>query len=284
MIHILLTTLKVIGILLAATILLLLALILIVLFVPIRYKVKVNNMDVRAKVTWLCPLISVKVLFIDKEFKYKVRLFGIPLNFNKKIKEKPKENLSAKTDKRTEKPKNNEKTEKSVIENTNEKTEQNAEEKVEVEKEKQTLLQKLKEILEKIKSKIIGIYDKIVGIKDKISIYKKFLTTDEAKENIRTIKCLVFDLVRYVLPTKLKGIIKFGFDNPETTGKALAVASMFYYVYGDNITLEPDFDNKLFEADIKFKGRIRLYRFLVAGFKLWRNKWIKKLIRFAKTH
>ena len=46
MIHILLTTLKVIGILLAITFLLVLTLLLIVLFVPIRYKAKVENLIV----------------------------------------------------------------------------------------------------------------------------------------------------------------------------------------------------------------------------------------------
>ena len=79
MIHILLTTLKVIGILLAITLGLIVGLILIVLFVPIRYNANVNNIDVKAKVTWLLHLLSVRLEFIDKRVKYKIKILGITI-------------------------------------------------------------------------------------------------------------------------------------------------------------------------------------------------------------
>lgn len=283
MIHILLTTLKVIGILLAITLGLILALILVVLFVPIRYKADINNLDVRAKVTWLLHFVSVSILFVDKKLEYKIRILGIPINLDKKSKKPVKEEKTKAVEKKTIVSKESVAEKEAVVER-----ETIAERKPVAEKEtiakKKSLFEIIKEKIKIVKDKVKQIYDKIISIKDKISIYKKFLTTKAAKENLKIIFGMLFDLLLYILPTKLRGCIKFGFDSPETTGKTLGIASMFYGIYGDKIDLEPDFDKKVFEADIKFKGRIRLYRILVVGFKIWKNQWIKKLIKFVKTH
>jgi len=292
MIHILLTTLKVIGILLAITLGLIVGLILIVLFVPIRYNANVNNIDVKAKVTWLLHLLSVRLEFIDKKLKYKIKILGITILNS----EKPKKPKKTKETKEVEAKKQEEpKTEPDVkkepevkkkLENKQEaqvKETSHAKNRTET-KEKKSISQKLLEVINNIKFKIKNICDKIKNVLKKITDYKDFLTTEESITNIKSILKMLLDLLLYVLPTKLKGNVKFGFDNPETTGKALGAICIFHGVYADNITLEPDFDNKVFEANVKLKGRIRLYRFVVLAFKLWRNKWIKKLLKFIKKH
>ncbi len=287
MIHILLTTLKVIGILLAITLALILSIILIVLFVPIRYKGKIENTNVDAKITWLLHLVSIKLEYKQKKFKYIIKILGITINRDKKKK-------SAKTIEKTKET--NEVKEKSVEPLKAEKIDEKPSEPIKTEtnkekpvikkrlKEKKSLSQKLSEVINNIKFKIRKLCDKIKKIKNKISDYKEFLTTDEARTNIKEMFRLIIGLLVYILPTKLKGNIKFGFENPETTGKALGCISLFHGIYGGKIELEPDFENKVFEANAKFKGRIRLYKPLIVAFKIWRNQWLKKFIKFTKTH
>ncbi len=293
MIHILLVTLKVLGILLAITLGLIVSLVLIVLFVPIRYKADINNTNVVAKVTWLLHLVSIKVEFIEMKLKYKIKIFGIPLNFDKKEKKIEKKEKIKKTLKsqNVDNAKSTVKDKKAVKIKSSDVDKMikdiDNEEKVIVTEKKsfiQKIIDKIVSIKEKIYNKVKELYEKVIKVKDKVKIYKKFLTTREARANIKQIFTMFLDLLLYILPTKLEGNVKFGLGNPENTGKTLGIICMFYGVYGDKVDLEPDFDNKVFDARIKFKGRIRLYRLLIVAFKLWRNIWIKKLIKFVKTH
>lgn len=285
MLHILLTTLKVLGILLAITLGLIISLILIVLFVPIRYKADVQNTNVRGKVTWILHLVTINLEYIDKVFKYKIKILGITINTDKKKKKKTK-----KTKERKDKPDNTAKAVKKSVDEPK-KEELSKKQSVtetkcieETVEEKKSISQKLSDVINNIKFKIKSIYDKIKEIITKISDYKDFLTTDEAKENIKDILKIVFDLLVYILPTKIKGSVKFGMEDPETTGKTLGIICMFYGLYGEKVDVIPDFENKVFEADLHFKGRIRLYRVLIVAYKLWKNEWIKKLLKFTKTH
>lgn len=288
MLHILLTTLKVLGILLAITIGLIISLVLIVLFVPIRYKADVQNTNVRGKVTWILHLVTINLDYIDKVFKYKIKILGITINTDKKKtrkvkKKKESQKIPVKSEPEqketkmvvTEQIKDNKPKEQPIKET------KKAQDEV---KPKKSISQKLLDVINNIKFKIQSIYDKIKEIITKISDYKDFLTTDEAKTNIKDILKIVFDLLVYILPTKIKGSVKFGMEDPETTGKALGVICMFYGLYGEKVDIIPDFENKVFEADLHFKGRIRLYRVLIAAYKLWKNEWIKKLLKFTKTH
>lgn len=290
MLHILLTTLKVIGILLGITLGLIVALLLILLFVPIRYKGKAHNTDIVAKITWLLHFISVSLEYKENKFKYVIKILGITINTDKKkntknIKSKEKVN-------KTEDEAGAKEEAKPIVElkpkeeaKISAKAKEIEENKPKpLEKPKKSISQKLSEAINNIKFKIRNICDKITNIKNKISDYKEFLTTREAKENIKIIFKIIFDLLVYILPTKLKGNVKFGMADPESTGKVLGVICMFYGLYGDKVDLDPDFENKVFEADVQFKGRIRLYRILLATFKLWRNEWLKKLMEFVKTH
>lgn len=80
MLHILLMILKIIGILLLCIIGVLLLVIALVLFVPLRYRIKASKEDTiyaNAKITWLCHIVSVRVEY-KEEVLCKVKIFGIP--------------------------------------------------------------------------------------------------------------------------------------------------------------------------------------------------------------
>lgn len=80
MLHILLTILKVIGIILLIIVACLLLILLSVLFVPIKYKGKVNineERKVKGKISWLFSIVAVTITY-EKQFKIVLKIFGIP--------------------------------------------------------------------------------------------------------------------------------------------------------------------------------------------------------------
>ena len=89
-------------------------------------------------------------------------------------------------------------------------------------------------------------------------------------------------MLRHILPCKLKARIKFGFEEPATTGNVLGIASIFYGIYGSNLELEPDFDRQVLAGEYNLKGRIRVFTLLLAAWKLFRNRWIRDFISFSK--
>ncbi len=106
----LLFILKLIGIILLSVLALAVLILCMALFVPVRYKMSGNvNIDgkpenlsdtnVRAKISWLFSIISIKVSFCEKKLIYSGSLFGIKLVNS----EKPKKEKAAKENKKEKK-------------------------------------------------------------------------------------------------------------------------------------------------------------------------------------
>ena len=82
MLHVVLLILKILGWILAAILGIVLVIVLLVLFVPIRYKAYVKKQEdflVKAKATWLFPILSVPILYQNGEPEIKIKVFGIPV-------------------------------------------------------------------------------------------------------------------------------------------------------------------------------------------------------------
>ena len=110
-----------------------------------------------------------------------------------------------------------------------------------------------------------------------------YLKKDESKIALKKIKAILFKVLKHVLPKRLKARIKFGFEDPSTTGNILGVASVLYGIYGEKLELQPDFENVVLEGEYKLKGRIRVFPLLVAALKIFFNRWLRSFIRFAKA-
>ena len=83
MLQIFFLILKIIGIILAAVLGLAILLLLLVLFVPVRYRAygvkKEGECRAEAKISWLLHLISVPVAFREGELSAKIKILGITL-------------------------------------------------------------------------------------------------------------------------------------------------------------------------------------------------------------
>ncbi len=102
MLHILLTILKVIGIIILVLISLVILIIAAILFVPIRYSIdavydrKVKNLDFKIKITYLLHLISVKYIYKDDD-GLSIKIFGIKTHFFDKEAKAMEEKLNKET-------------------------------------------------------------------------------------------------------------------------------------------------------------------------------------------
>lgn len=93
-------------------------------------------------------------------------------------------------------------------------------------------------------------------------------------------------LIRHVLPGKIRGHIRYGFDDPYQTGQVLTFISPFYGLYAKTLAIEPVFDEKVIEGEIFVRGRVRAAAFVGAGLRILLNKdsrrFLKKLIRLFR--
>ena len=96
MFHIILFILRIFGIILLSIIGIFLSLILIVLFVPIRYQLdaeKNENVKANAKISWLLHLLLCQITFHNSNFRIRIRILGITFYDSDKPKEKVKKNV-----------------------------------------------------------------------------------------------------------------------------------------------------------------------------------------------
>lgn len=88
-------------------------------------------------------------------------------------------------------------------------------------------------------------------------------------------------LLKHVSPRKIKGEIAFGTDDPALTGQILGGISILPFFYRYQISVTPDFASERYylEGKLEMKGHARMVHVLVSGFRLIRDRNIRRLIR-----
>lgn len=269
-------------------------------------------------VSWLNPFIRVRIRYTEKRLRYTVRIFGICLLNSEKPKKEKKRKVKPDKQKKAEKKKkskdNKQETiqaqsssetkpaDESIMPEHGEKpenvtspetpsveevpTESGENETPEPEKKK-SFISKIKAFFAKIKAIPGKIKEKVTHTVNTIKLlwYKKekvvlFLEDELHKTALGKAWTVIKQLLRHVLPGKIKGHVEFGTGSPESTGKALGVLGILYAAYGKGVTVVPDFYEKRIVAELKFKGRIRFGTILVKVLRLMRDKHVK---RFRKN-
>ncbi len=142
-------------------------------------------------------------------------------------------------------------------------------------------IKKAIDTLRNLKEKLQKILKIIRDVFEKKNLVMAFLKDEGNKSGMKTIFASLWGILKHVSPHTVEGYFKYGTGDPYTTGEALAALSFVYAMYGDKFSIEPDFMNKVFEAEVKVRGRVRLFNLLKIGIKLWRDehfKYIKKSI------
>lgn len=290
--------LKIIGLVLLGIIGLILLLVLLVLLVPIRYRAEGSYYeapDVKARVTWLLHILSVNVEY-RKELDVCVRVFGICVKRISPAAESdedvPKENTvemmaGRKTDEvRTErKPgKSDAETQSAGLSEQKKKelTDQLAEDERRMREKKSQKVdteQKKVGLAGKIRAKAEQISDKAEEIKAKMDEILAFIKDEANQRTFRLVMRQVYGIVKHILPTKIKGKVKFGFEDPFKTGQILIYVSPFYSLYAKHLELIPVFEEPVMEGELRLKGRIRIGTVLAKAVRVLFDRNIWKLIK-----
>lgn len=130
----------------------------------------------------------------------------------------------------------------------------------------------------KKKRKKSSFADRIKRICEKASSLRDTVEDEENQKAVRLLLSRVKYLLHHLRFRKFEGRLAFGFEDPATVGRMLAVLSLFYPLYGERFTITPVFDHTLFEGEIKLKGHVRLIHILIAGIQLMMNKKIRGLV------
>ena len=130
----------------------------------------------------------------------------------------------------------------------------------------------------KKKRKKSSFADRIKKICEKASSLRETVEDEENQKAVRLLLSRVKYLLHHLRFRKFEGQLAFGFEDPATVGRMLAVLSLFYPLYGECFTITPVFDHTLFEGEIALKGHVRLIHILIAGIQLMMNKKIRGLV------
>lgn len=123
------------------------------------------------------------------------------------------------------------------------------------------------------------IYLTIREICGRIKQWKQFLTAETTKKALLFLLGKGKAVLHHVKPRKIKGNLKFGFDDPATTGQVLAGFSVLYSIYKQKLTIIPVFNEQVFECDLHMRGHILGYVLAKAAWDIYRNKNVKRTIR-----
>ena len=309
MVHILLLILKIIGIILLIIAGLLLLAVIIVLFVPVRYRILADyhgHFKGKLHVGWLFNLLRINMSY-DKESDIRVKALFFTLYDSNKQQDSQVGNKPPKAEKKPKhkKEKNvfdEEKKEnvyhehdsvaatesvtkksETLVKKTIVKPETGSTQKT-AKKEENTdgriavLIDKAKNILKKIKLKTIKAIKTKDTLKAKIDEIKTAIEDEPNKEMFRFLLEQFKLLLHEIKPVKQDINIHYGCEDPYITGKILVYASVFYGFIGIDMNITPDFEQKIIEGSIYLKGRIRIYKLLLIAFRVYRNDRFRKLV------
>lgn len=285
MLHILLLILKIMGILFLILVGAVLALLLLVLFVPVRYRGDLGfsgKLDGNVFLSWLFHFFTIQVDFKD-ETEVTVKVLWFRLFKKAEVSEEDASDLdmpesdmpetaetretSVKTCKEQEHKMRDQKPEVQALENKKRK----------IEKTKPKFTERIRLFFKK---QIGKIKKRFQWLQDKKKAYDKLVTFIENEENQNTFRLFFRQLkrmIRQILPRRMEGNLRFGTEDPYLTGKILTFISPFYGFYGDKIAVEPVFDENLLEGDVRIKGHIRLAVLIWGTACLFLNRNFRKL-------
>lgn len=293
---IILGLLRGIGWIILILLLVFLALLVIVLFDPITYRIcgekTEDSLHGVVKVNWLFGLIRFRLTY-EKELVLKLYVLWFDLFRKKrvaKLNESPVDggavSGSAGTEQGTEKAAPSAEEEdtanvRNAEENETTSSEADSSGNTDSSKQKETtrkkgFFQKLQELPGKIR-------DKIMGIRDTIVYYKDLLEDANTKALWKKGKVYLLRMLKAICPSNCKGYILYGTGSPDTTGYLYALYGVLSPKLGKYFSVQADFENAVLLGQVQVKGRIFLITLLVNGLSVLLMKELRIFIKQIKS-
>lgn len=307
---IILTILKLLGLLILALLGLILFLLLIVLFAPIGYKVQAlwneKSKNVKGHVSFLGPLLFVSFHYDQaskgNEFFYRFTILGFTLSSNdaKFIarKEKKANKKAYKDQKKSNKEKQESIPSTSMIESENTRkdpknlpaiAEPEPKSSKPIKKQKQLKSPKKKFSLHRMKTSFCAIINKIKQFFKKGTDFKNQIQDfriNFSSTNLTILKQRLKKYIQYIFkhskPTSIKGQIEYGFKDPALTGESLGILACFTPLYRMKLNIIPNFQEPCFSCNTKVKGRIHCCFFAYLAWQVYKDPYLRKTYDYFK--
>lgn len=301
-IGVLLTILKVLGIILLSILGLLLIIILLFLFVPFVYKIRVKYVDkqleAEGEVSFLFRLLRARAAYKD-ELSYEAKAAFFTLISSEKAgrdeedgKEAHKESKAADvkaedTSLKTTAAGTQVDCKQAVCEQVNEenkagkkaKSKKAKKQKSKKTKKKLNIFAKIEEIKEKIEAKWTAFKETFLSLNNKKEAVLKFINAEGTVAGIFYLLTQSKILIKMILPKKIKGWLRFGTGDVYTEGQYLTYLCFVYPLYAGKFDIIPEWEEEVIEVDATFSGKIRMFAMLLIGLKLLFSKKVKALLR-----
>lgn len=272
--------LKIIGIGLLVLLGIFLFIVCSLVFVPVRYRIRgkgevPKEFEGDMVFSWFLHLIHCRIRYDNNDLKYKLRIFGIPINLGKEKKPKRRKEKQRVND--LEMAEVQEEPEELMAETFSEEADNTSEADVTAGKRKKRQKPKRKGWL---KRKIQQLKRSFLNLKEQLHDIKSIISEETNKRAVSALIQEMKYLLKHYSPRKALGELQYGMEDPAQTGEILGVVSIFPFWYRYKISVIPDFTAESFYAKghLLLRGRIRSFHLLVSGVRLIRNKDIRKLI------
>lgn len=306
---VLLTILKIIGIVLLVILGILLFLLAVLLFVPVRYSVKGtvdNNITAEGKISWLCSILRYDFTFQEQELNGKVRIFGFRPKKKEKVSEEELEEVVV--------PEVKDGVEEVVSDLVSTTVEEDDSEKNSIEPEqnqkadsdtgKQNVKSsrkssqpsrknifvrmwgKIKSFMKKIKHFFISIQKRLISFKDFVTKLKEIVTDTKNQYAVRRLWEELLYLLKHFGFRKIHTELTFALADPALTGQVLGVLCMMPFLYQYDFHISPDFESESYyiRGSYDVKGRIQLIFLLVTAIRLLADKDIRSFLKKLLDH
>lgn len=318
MLHIILVILKIVGILLAAILLILLLALCSALFVSFRYRLYAakgtDGFCVQGRVTWLLRLFSLTVTYRDGKPELLARIFfwkkslladgeeppskeqkpparkkpvdtGKTRDTGTPKKEPPKKEPPKQQDGKVslQKPRapqtDSKKPEQKAAAGESAPEKQPPPQKQAKRRRSpiQSFREKLTAVRSRIKALTAAVKSGLSSAEDGIA----FLRSDMVKAVLGRVKGHLRYLWKHLKPDRLWGDLRYGFEDPSLTGQLTGLLYVLLSLSFCDLSLQPDFDRAVLSGEIHVKGHIRLCHLAWVGWKLFRDKEVRKIYQLA---
>ena len=278
--------LKIIGIVILAVLGIVLLLLCLLLFVPIRYTVNASyhgKPRVAAHVTYLLRLLHVQFDLDGRESELKIKIFGHNISEADAPADDKKEPKSDKS--KSDKPEGG-RTQSRKKETASRTDDKQAKDSRQLVKTTEAKAEHDRPPVAKptdSKSANINVTTKSDSdsITDKIKAVTALLKANKPVLNFlfKQVKLLF----KHILPGSHVINIRLGLDDPAMLGEIVGAVAVLRAMTGLVINISPVWDDKVFEAEAALKGRIVLGRILFIAARVYFNKEVRKLINTVKN-
>lgn len=288
---VLLTILKIIGIVLLVILGIMLFLLAVLLFVPVRYSVKGtvdNNITAEGKISWLCSIFRYDFTFQEQDLNGEVRIFGFRPRKKERVSEEEleevvvpevKDEVEEVVSDLVSAAGEEDKSEKNLI-----KPEQDQE--VDSHKGRQNRKSSGKNSRPSGKNFFIGIRKRLTGFKEFVVKVKEIVTDTKNQYAVKRLWEELLYLLKHFGFRKIHTELTFALADPALTGQVLGVLCMMPFLYQYDFHIFPDFESESYyiRGSYDVKGRIRLIFLLVTAIRLLADKDIRSFLKKLSDH